>query len=176
VLRLPESPRRRRQLIYAAVALAAIVVLAAVQAAIGNTPGMPTTKPRPGKAQVWATPKTVEATEEAKRAAAATLEVFVRSAVIRRDLERSWRLATPHMKQDTTHSEWLRGTLPVVPYPAEQFRTASLTLRYSYRGILGYDVLVLPKKTLGMQEVYSCELHDVHGRWLVDFCYPRKTL
>jgi hypothetical protein len=24
--------------------------------------------------------------------------------------------------------------------------------------------------------VYACELHDVHGSWLVDECYPRKTL
>jgi hypothetical protein len=42
--------------------------------------------------------------------------------------------------------------------------------------VLGYDVLVLPKDADGPQQVYTCELHELAGRWLVDFCYPRKTL
>ena len=54
------------------------------------------------------------------------------------------------------------------------------TLKYQYKGILGYDVLVLPRANAAGQsagqQVYACELHDVHGSWLVDFCYPRKTL
>jgi hypothetical protein len=41
-------------------------------------------------------------------------------------------------------------------------------------------MLVLPKETkagqLAGQQVYACELHDVRGSWLVDQCYPRKTL
>jgi hypothetical protein len=67
-----------------------------------------------------------------------------------------------------------------VPYPKNAYRTFGLTLKYQYKGILGYDVLVLPTENAagvrGGQQVYSCELHDVRGRWLVDFCYPRKTL
>jgi hypothetical protein len=64
----------------------------------------------------------------------------------------------------------------VPPYPANEFRSAGATLKYSYRGILGFDVLVLPKRARGPQQVYSCELHDVRGSWLVDSCVPRKTL
>jgi hypothetical protein len=104
----------------------------------------------------------------------------VRSAFIRQDLAASWPLATAHMKLGTSHAEWLAGDLPVVPYPANAFRTFGLTPKYSYRNVLGYDVLVLPKKTKAGseagQQIYECELHDVHGNWLVDFCYPRKTL
>jgi len=133
-----------------------------------------------GKAQVYAPPKTVKATAEQKAAALSMLSRFVRSAFIRRDLASSWPLATLHMKSSTSHADWLSGNLPVVPYPAAAFRTAGYELKYSYRGILGYDVLVLPKQTkLGReagQQVYACELHAVHGSWLVDSCYPRKTL
>jgi hypothetical protein len=126
------------------------------------------------------TPKTVEQTPAARAAAETTLDTFVRSAFIRRNLASSWALATQHMKIGTSHTDWLAGDLPVVPYPAAAFRSFGLTLKYSYKDILGYDVLVLPKQTkagdAAGQQVYECELHDVRGRWLVDFCYPRKTL
>ncbi|HEX4680703.1 MAG TPA: hypothetical protein VH210_16000 [Gaiellaceae bacterium] len=130
--------------------------------------------------KVYHPPKTVKATAAQKAAAVSTLSRFVRSAVIRRDLASSWPLATAHMKEGTSHADWLSGNLPVVTYPASAFRAAGYTLKYQYKGILGYDVLVLPKETKAAQragqQVYACELHDVHGSWLVDQCYPRKTL
>jgi hypothetical protein len=176
MLRVPASPRTRRRLLYAGAVVGVLALLAVLQALIGNRSGLPTTEPRPGKAQVYRVPKSVPATAAAKAAARHTLDVFVPSAFIRRHLARSWPLATPHMKTGTSHSDWLHGNLPVVPYPAVQYRTASYTLRYSYRGILGFDVLVLPKRPTGMQQVYACELHLVRGRWLVDYCVPRKVL
>jgi hypothetical protein len=133
-----------------------------------------------GVAKVYHAPKTVVATPQEKAAAISTLSKFVRSAIVRRDLASSWALATPHMKQGTSRSDWLRGNLPVVPYPASAFRTAGFTLKYQYKRILGIDVLVLPKETPAAhqagEQVYACELHELHGRWLVDSCYPRKTL
>jgi hypothetical protein len=122
----------------------------------------------------------VIATPEQRSAALSALSRFVRSAVIRQHLAASWPLATAHMKEGTSRADWLSGNLPVVPYPAVAFRTAGFTLKYQYEGILGYDVLVLPKETkagqLAGQQVYACELHDVRSHWLVDECYPRKTL
>jgi hypothetical protein len=133
-----------------------------------------------GHAQVYHAPKTVEATAAQKAAAISTLSRFVRTAVIRRDLAASWPLATSHLKSGTTRAEWLSGNLAVVPYPADGFRSVGFTLKYQYKGILGYDALLLPNTTkagqLAGQQVYACELHDVRGNWLVDECYPRKTL
>ncbi len=174
--RLPESPRARRRLAYASALLGALTLLAIVQAAIGNDRGPERTQARPGAAQIVRPPRHVPATAADRAAAERTLSVFVPSAFIRRGLWRSWPLATAHMKRGTSHSDWLRGNLPVVPYPAALYRTAGFTLTYSTRGVLGYDVLVLPKTRAGPQQVYSCELHDVRGAWLVDYCYPRKTL
>jgi hypothetical protein len=131
-------------------------------------------------AVVVRTPKTVRQEPGALASARRTLDAFVRSAVVRRNLASSWPLATAHMKIGTSHADWLAGNLPVVPYPANAFRAFGLTQKYSYRGVLGFDVLVLPKLTragnAAGQQVYECELHDVRGSWLVDFCYPRKTL
>jgi hypothetical protein len=161
---------------------ATVVVVVALLIVFDRNSGHPTATPidlsKP--AIVVRTPKTVKQTPQARAAAQTTLDAFVRSAFIRRDLASSWPLATAHMKIGTSHADWLAGDLPVVPYPANAFRTFGLTLKYSYAHVLGYDVLVLPKQTragaAAGQQVYECELHDVHGSWLVDFCYPRKTL
>jgi hypothetical protein len=175
VLRLPESPRRRRRLLYGCAALAVTGAFALAQAVIdGSGDALP--QARPGKAQVAPTRPSVPAAAADRAAAVRTLSIFVPSAFIRRDLAASWPLATWHMKADTSREEWLQGNLPVVPYPAAAYRTASFTLTYSEPGVLGYDVLVLPKRAGGPQQVYSCELHDVGGSWLVDSCYPRTTL
>jgi hypothetical protein len=173
---LPKSARTRRRLGYAAIAAAIVLAAVVAQLVIGTSHGPPTLKTRAGAPQIVREPKHVAASAADRAAAERTLRAFVPSAFVRRNLARSWPLATAHMKIGTSHADWLAGNLPVVPYPATQYRTASFTLKYSYRNVLGYDVLVLPKRAGGMQEVYSCELHDVGGRWLVDFCYPRKTL
>jgi hypothetical protein len=161
---------------------AAVVIVVALLIVFDRNSGHSTATPidlsKP--AMVVRTPKTVKQTPQARAAAQRTLDAFVRSAFIRRDLASSWPLATAHMKSGTSHADWLAGDLPVVPYPAKAFRTFGLTLKYSYAHVLGYDVLVLPKQTRAGaeagQQVYECELHDVRGNWLVDFCYPRKTL
>ena len=181
MLRLPESHRARVRLLRRSI-IATVVIIVALLIAFDRNSGHSTATPidESKQAKVIRTPKTVKQTPEARAAAEATLDAFVKSAVIRRNLASSWPLATPHMKIGTSHADWLAGNLPVVPYPASAFRTFGLTPKYSDKGILGYDVLVLPKQTktaeAAGQQVYECELHDLHGRWLVDFCYPRKTL
>lgn len=169
--------RLLRRSIVAAVVLVVVLLIVFVR----NT-GHSTATPinEHGKPQVYHPPKTVKASAEQKAAAISTLSRFVRSAVLRRDLASSWPLATVHMKTGTSHADWLSGNLPVVPYPADGFRTVGFTLTYQYKGILGVDALLIPNGTkagqLVGQVVYACELHDVRGSWLVDECYPRKTL
>ena len=119
--------------------------------------------------------KPVPASPRDRAAAEATLDRFVRTAVIRQNADEAWDLATPQMRAGSSRSAWKRGDLPVVPY-LDEFRDSGTTLKYSYSGILGYDVLVLPKSPSGRQVVYACELHRVGARWLVDWCYPRTTL
>jgi hypothetical protein len=162
----------------ATVVVTVVVLLIVFDRNSGHSNATPIDFSKP--AVVVRTPKTVRQAPGALAAARRTLDAFVRSAVVRRNLASSWPLATAHMKTGTSRADWLAGDLPVVPYPGNAFRTFGLTLKYSYRGILGYDVLVLPKLTsagtAAGQQVYECELHDVRGSWLVDFCYPRKTL
>lgn len=178
---LPESHRKRVRLLQGSIAGVVVVVLVLVGVFFQNT-GHSTATPinRNQKAQLVKTPKSVPATPAEKQAAESTLSRFVQSAFLRRNLASSWSLATPHMKIGVSHSDWLQGNLPVYPYDAKALKSYGMTLKYSYKGVLGYDVLMVPKQDAAGraagQQVYACELHDINGSWLVDFCYPRKTL
>jgi hypothetical protein len=176
VLRLPESPRARRRLAWRGGALLVVVLVAVPLVFFRNTGHSYQTPLNDKPAVVYHEPKHVPASPAAREEARQTLEEFVRTAIVRHDPGRAWQLATPHMREGSTRAEWQAGTLPVPPYPSAEFRTSSSRLKYSYRGVLGYDVLVLPRTPKGEQRVYACELHDVHGHWLVDWCYPRATL
>ncbi len=177
MLRLPQSPRKRRRLAWAASALGVVLVIALVSALIGNSSGPKQAPVHPGAPERFQGATPTRATAAEKREAARVLTAFASSAIPRRDLETSWRLATPHLRTGTTHAEWLSGNLPVVPYPERDFGHVGLTFTGAYvGGLLDYDVLVLPRERTGRQQVYSCELDRLHGRWLVDYCYPRATL
>jgi len=180
LLGLPQSHRARVRLLRRAV-IAAVAIMIAILLAFFRNTGKSLETPEINKPPVVIRePKHVPATPAARRAAERTLSAFVKSAFLRRNLASSWPLATKHMKEGTSYSDWMHGNLPVFPYPANGFDHAGWTLKYSYKGVLGYDVLVIPKRNkagnAAGQQVYTCELHDVNGKWLIDFCYPRKTL
>jgi hypothetical protein len=181
VIGLPASHRARVRLLRRSIVTFVVLGVALLIVFVRNT-GHSTATPinEHGQAKVYHEPKTVRATAEEKAAAISTLSRFVRSAVIRRNLASSWALATAHMKEGTSRADWLSGNLPVVPYPADGFRTVGFTLTYQYKRILGFDALLLPNGTKAGQDagqqVYACEVHELRGSWLVDECYPRKTL
>jgi hypothetical protein len=176
LLRLPESPRARRRL-YRRSALGAAVLVGLLLVLFFRNTGSSLKAPVENKAPVvLKTPKTVPASAADKAAAERTLDTFFRTVVVRRDELRAWNLVTTRFREGTTRTDWKNGLLPVVPYPAAEFKSAGATLDHSYKGVLGYDVLVVPKTLKGKQQVYGCELDKVGGRWLVDWCMPKKTL
>ena len=46
-----------------------------------------------------------------------TLDVFVPAAIGRRHSERAWPLSTATMRQGSDRASWVRGILPVTPFP-----------------------------------------------------------
>ena len=96
-------------------------------------------------------------------AALAAARRFVDAAVLRKDLRAAWRLSAPALRRGVTRSEWLAGTLPVVPSPPSVFRHVSfITVRARAR-----DVLLLANRD------YFIELVPVGGRWLVSYWAQR---
>lgn len=173
---LPESPRKRRRLLYASPAVLLAVVIALLLAFYRH-PAKPIVQaPHAGKAQVYRVPKAAHVSAQRKREAVRTLDVFIRSAALRRDLARSWPLASPKMRQGVTRADWLKGDLPVFPYPAKDFRDVSYRVTGTFAGgLVDVDALLVSRSKNGLELVYSCELHPRAGRFLVDYCYPRKS-
>jgi hypothetical protein len=147
---------------------------------------LPSPKPRPeaglepGAPQVYRPPQPIRLTPRMRREVNATVDEFVRTAVLRRDLARSWSLAAPGFRVSSSRAEWLRGDLPVFPYPADPERTA-WDLDYADETEVALNVtLVARKGERELPEVFGVSLEPVgrgEGRhWLVAAWYPRGSV
>jgi hypothetical protein len=174
------SPRRRRRLgwtLAVVVPLVAIVVVSVLYRKSGSE-DTPVAADTTGAAPVVAT---IRVTPAVRRQVDETVQTFVHTAVIRRNLAAAWPLASPAMRQSVTRSEWLRGDLPVQPYPAAALRAADWSLRYRNERTLGIDVMVQPKQGSGAPvAVYSAELSapgsGAPRRFVVDSWFTQTTL
>src|SRR5215218_2650606 len=125
----------------------------------------------------YAQQKKAPFTRTKQRAVRRVLRDFEMSAVMGRDVSRSWNLAAPSLKEGFTRKEWNRGNLPVVPYPAANRGLGSWSfVQYSYTDTVGLEVFLLPKPGSG----WSAMTADVElvkgrdGRWRVDYWMPKK--
>ena len=120
-------------------------------------------------------------TPAVRRRIAKTIERFSATAVVRRDLDEAWTLASPTMRLGLTRAGWLRGEIPVVPFPAEALGNVDWRVVERYPKSLLADVVVHPKP--GSRQnviVYSVELsaagHGAGQRFLVDTWVPLGSL
>jgi hypothetical protein len=125
----------------------------------------------------YAQQKKAPFTRTKQRAVRRVLRDFEMSAVMGRDVSRSWDLAAPSLKEGFTRKEWNRGNLPVVPYPAANRGLGSWSfVQYSYTDTVGLEVFLFPKPGSG----WSAMTADVElvkgrdGRWRVDYWMPKK--
>jgi hypothetical protein len=135
----------------------------------------PTIRPRPSGDPYPQLP----VTPEARREIGVTVDRFVASAVVRRNLGAAWELSSPEMRAGVSRSDWDRGELPVQPYPAEAIEAVDWQLGYVDREAVIVDVMIQPKKESGERvQVYSVQLSrdEEDERWLVDSWIPSATL
>jgi hypothetical protein len=169
------SPRRRRRFAWGFGIAAVAGGLVAIGALWPNTAVRSSTPIEPGAPQVYHEPKRVQLTNTSRAKALATAANFVKTAVARQNVERSWELASAALRQGYTRSEWSKGAIPVVPYPVGQARWK---FDYSYEDALGLQVLVYPRA--GEREtrpnLFLMELKQAgdpaHRHWVVDSWTP----
>jgi hypothetical protein len=172
VLRLLDSPRRRRRLSIALVAVGVAVPLIYLSVHY-SSPGSTGAATGPEIANSYEkTPKNAPFTAEKQRAVRRVLARFISSAVARKHIESSWDVAGPSLRAGLTRKQWASGDIPVTPYPAARHGQGSWDLvQYSYPKKVGLEVLVFPKPHSG----YSVATADVDvvrghdGRWRVDY-------
>jgi hypothetical protein len=134
----------------------------------------------PGAPQVYRAPKPIGLGPQARRRLGETIDEFVRTAVLGRDLRRSWELAGPDLRVGTTRAQWLRGELPVYAYPADPKRT-EWALEYADEVEVAVNVTLVPRRGVRQPpEVFGVSLEPAgrgpSRRWVVSSWLPRSVV
>ena len=170
------SPRWRRRLAWILGALAVVGAVAAIAVKYPNTARLDSeVSPRGGQARVYKAPKHIELTKEQRAQVLATAANFVTHAVARRRVEEAYDLAAPSLRGGLTRAQWRSGTIPVVPFPAEQAR---LRVEFSDEAGIGLQVLLLPTAASRLRpELFNMELaasgRGARQKFLVTSWSPR---
>jgi hypothetical protein len=177
VREIVSSPRRRRRLALGTGVAALAVGLVTVGVVWPNTADEVPSTLEPGEPRVYHEPKAVKLTQTSRAEALATAANFVKTAVARRNIDRSWLLASPALREGYTRAEWSGGEIPVVPYPVAEARWK---LDYTYADAVGLQVLLFPKPGSGMRpNLFLMELKPLrssaHRHWVVDSWIPSGT-
>jgi hypothetical protein len=173
-VRILQSYRWRRRLVILSIPIAiAPFIYLGVHYSNPANPGSPTA---PG-GSFYVQPKPAPFTAADKRAVRPVLKEFVRTAVAREDVPRSWDLSAPSLRAGITRKQWNRGDIPVVPYPAANKGLGTWSfVQYSYTDTVALEVFLFPKPHSG----YSAMTADVElvkakdGRWQVDYWMPKR--
>jgi hypothetical protein len=122
--------------------------------------------------------KSVSLSADAKRVA----QRFVQTAVARQNLAEAWNLVGPNLRGGLTRKEWLRGDIPVVPYPVSSLEYAPFKIDYSYRTEALLEVALVAKKSAKVKpQIFFLTLKQVTGpggkrRWIADNWVPRTAI
>jgi hypothetical protein len=173
-MRILKSPRWRRRLIKVAVVLA-FIPLAYIGIRL-STPGSPENANGP-EVPNYVQPKRSPFTAEERSAVRPVLAQFIRYAVAREDVAKSWDLAGPDLREGMTHKEWDTGAIPVVNYPAAHRGLGSWSyVKYSYTNTVGLEVFVFPKPGSGYSAMTADAevVKDNDGRWRVNYWMPER--
>lgn len=149
----------------------------AIAVAIGNTghssqTPIDTTKP----AWVYHPPKALHLTMREREELLRISTKFIQTAVARHNVDASWVLAGPDLRQDETRGEWDTGNIPVPPFKAAGIATWDLL--YSYENDVAFDLALLG----GKQERYLSKTFTIEfkryrrpdgAHWLVASWTPR---
>lgn len=124
--------------------------------------------------QVYKEPVPVKLSKTERALALDTALKFVNTAVARRHVEDSYALAAPDLRGGMTRSQWARGEIPVIPYPATEAR---VRVDYSFRNELGLTLLLVPTSTSKMNPMSFNMDMTASGtgrdrRWLVSSWTP----
>jgi hypothetical protein len=179
VLGVLRSPRRRKRLGYAGIALALVGIAVGVGLAYPNTAHHVPQRFHGGRPQVVREQPHVPLTAADRRRVEAVLQVFVDHAVARHDPVAAFDLVTPTIRGASTRKDWAAGNVPVYPYPAARQRVRIAWVWVSYPDAADFDVVLLPRKGAGVGPMAAGVEMKATGtgarrRWRVDSFTPRE--
>lgn len=165
--KLLSSPRFRRRLLWSSLPVG-LAAAAAILMLLYPSPGKRREVFDRAPVQIVHEPVEVAAGPRRRAEALITTMAFVKTAVVRHNVDASWGLAAPSFRAGYTRKEWDTGNMPVVPFPAAG--VGAWQLDWSYANDMAFDVLLIPRKgsSLGAKS-FMVELtrSGPSARWLV---------
>ncbi len=110
-----------------------------------------------------------------------TIRTFIATAVARKNLDVSWKVTAPSVKQGYTFKQWKNAkALPIIPYPGVVVNQSQYYLDYaSTKEILVEVGLSAAPSQHTRPTTFQIGLVPVgkgaHPQWLVDYWMPRWT-
>lgn len=171
------SPRNQRWLMW--ISSAVLVVGVAVFLGVFFTRGTS----RPAGATNVSTvssgpPSTKTATKNPTVAPSATAfkvaRTFLETAVLRKNLDVSYRIVGPDLKGGMSLAQWRKGSIPVQPFPAINAKTAQFVVLTSSKNELRLSVgPLVARKGSGIRPLaFYLNVERLGGKWLVNYFLP----
>jgi hypothetical protein len=112
-------------------------------------------------------------------AARAAAGRFVMATLLRKNLDAAWTLASPELRGQLTHKQWLAGTLPIPPYPVRSLASTNFVVEEKDGSTILVQAFLLPK--VGAPKSFEPIRYDMtlikrHGKWLVSYMVPYAPL
>ena len=185
------SPRFNRVLLWFSAAVLAIGVGLVVNNLAGGT-DKAAHSPEPGfkpELPVKASPLTnaqgvrVKSFKQLDPQMRSAIRTFLATAVVRKNLDRSWDVVAPTMKQGFTFAQWRNGGgrdgLPVIPYPIDNVDTANYHLFYATDREILVDVGLSAKNRVQRPRRFRLGMEPFgtgdNQKWLVSYWMPLWT-
>jgi len=102
---------------------------------------------------------------------------FLKTAVVRKNLDEAWTISGPGIRQDLSKREWMTGNIPVVPYPDAALNESPVKVDWSYPNDVSLQVVMQPKQgSKEKPQVFYIGLKKfgsgTSAKWLVDYWAP----
>lgn len=102
-------------------------------------------------------------------------KVFIHTAVLRKNLDRGWNVSTANVHGGLTHAQWMTGSIPISPFPADAYGGTDYKVEWSR----AKNVMLLVRINADKPDVRSgyffIQMVPRGNRWLVDYFGPRGT-
>lgn len=163
------SVRFRRRFFGIGGALTVVTAVAVVVALLGNTAKKEPDTRRPGAPWTYRAPQIAHLTKAERVEVLKTSVLFIDTAVARKHLERAFPITDQELLQGMSRREWMRGDIPVVPFPV--LGIAAWNVVYSYRNDVGlqFSLVAKPGSQTVLGKTFTIELkrHRDAAPWRV---------
>jgi hypothetical protein len=180
------SPRFGRYLLWAGVVVLAVGVVAVIVAFAGGKSDKTDLAPSknfhpalPAKQKALKNGQgvTIRTYRQLDPTVRAEIRTFIATVVARKNIDASWPVVSPGMRQGYTRAEWRKAhDLPVVPYPGVDTKHVNYFLDYASNKEILIEVGLSGKPGVSTRPTtFQLGLVPAGKKWLIDYWMPRWT-